>query len=256
MTPECCGPISRLQDQTEKLIHRRDFGGLVAVFPAVVGCVSANASTPIVSGTFVTMRPVDIAGVESEASPGVLSEDNSCTFLAYVIGSTAHTVGDYLVCRFVGNRWAAERMGGGNAAVVIPGCPCSSSPAVLYMTSSNPNSNNHILQSAVLVYGPTPAGLLPLAIGESSYLSTTTFTDFSTGDQFWYYLSCYLGYYVLTRVYATSLYGSPYRDATRYRWAAGYPGNSCAPFLLANGQIFSGGDPSCVVTVSGTNPYG
>jgi hypothetical protein len=140
--------------------------------------------------------------------------------------------------------------------VHIEGCPCTESCATIYMVSSNPNSNNHILQSATLVYGPTPAGLLPLAIGESSYLSTTTFTDFSTGDQFYYYLSCYLGYYVLTRVYAVSLYGSPYRDATRYRWAAGYPGNSCSPFALNNGQVFSGGDPSCVVTISCTNPYG
>jgi hypothetical protein len=256
MTPEHYGQISSLQDQSKKLIHRRGCGGLVATFPAVVGCVSSNASTPIVNGTFVTMRPVNIAGVESEASPGVLSEDNSYTFLAYVVGSASSAVGDYLVCHFVGNRWVAERMGGGNAAVVIPGCPCSRSPRTLYMTSSNPNSNNHILQNATLVYGPTPSNLLPLAIGQSSYLSTTTFTDFSTGDQFWYYLSCYLGYYVLTRVYATSLYGSPYRDATRYRWPIGFPGNSCTPFLLANGQIFSGGDPSCAVTISGTNPYG
>ena len=118
------------------------------------------------------------------------------------------------------------------------------------MTSSAPASNNHILQSAVLVYGPTPSALSALGIGQSAYLSTATFTDFSTGDQFWYYLSCYLGYYILTRVYATSLYGSPYHDMIRYRWPISDPGNSCSPFLLAHGQIFSGGDPSCVVTVS------
>jgi hypothetical protein len=89
-----------------------------------------------------------------------------------------------------------------------------------------------------------------LALGASSYLSTTTFTDLSTGDQFWYYLTCFLGYYVLTRVYAVSAFGSPYRDVVRYRWLIGYQGNSCQPFLLANGQIFQGGDPTCVVTIT------
>jgi hypothetical protein len=46
------------------------------------------------------------------------------------------------------------------------------------------------------------------------------------------------------------VYGSPYRDTIRYRWLAGYAGNTCSPFLLSNGQIFSGGDASGVVTIS------
>jgi hypothetical protein len=91
---------------------------------------------------------------------------------------------------------------------------------------------------------------LPLAIGANSYLSTASFTDTSTGDQFWYHFNCYVGYYALTRVYVTSQYGSPYRDLIRYRWPIGTGGNSCKPFLMAYGQLYLGGDPACVVTVS------
>ena len=254
--PECYDLVGDFQDRTATLIHRQGCKGLVAAFPAIVGCVSPGASASISSGKFIAMHPVDVTGVESEAAAGSLAVDSSRTFFAYVVGSVPPAVGDYLVCRFVGNRWVAERMGESNPGVVVPGCPCSRSPAVLYMTASNPNSNNHILQSSVLVYGPTPAQLLPMDIGQSAYLSESQFQDLSTGDWFWYYLSCYLGYYVLTRVYATSVYGSPYRDATRYRWAIGNPGNSCSPFNLLVGNIFSGGDPSCVVTISGANPYG
>jgi hypothetical protein len=232
------------------MIHRQRCVGLVSAFPAVVGCVIANPSLPTASGQFVSVQPVDVLGVEAESASGALSVDTSRTFLTYLVGSSPPTVGDYLICHFVGNRWVASRTGGDNSVVVIPGCPCATSPVTLYMTSSSNASNDHILQSAVLVYGPSPSALSALGIGQSAYLSTVTFTDFSTGDQFWYYLSCYLGYYILTRVYATSLYGSPYRDMTRYRWPISDPSNSCNPFLLAHGQIFSGGDPSCVVTVS------
>ena len=203
-------------------------------------------------------HPVTVTGAETEGGAVTATADSGRSLVVIVL-NTVPAVGDYLVARLIGGRWVARKGGGGYVGppmVHIDGCPCSESCVTLYMVSSNPNSNNHILQSATLVYGPTPAGLLPLAIAASSYLSTTSFTDFSTGDQFYYYLSCYIGYYVLSRVYITSLYGSPYRDATRYRWPIGYLGNSCVPFALMNGTVFSGGDPSCVVTISCTNPYG
>ena len=99
--------------------------------------------------------------------------------------------------------------------------------------------------------GSDPGGIASCGIGANSYLSTATFPDYTTGDQFYYLLSCYNGSYVLTRVYITSLYGSPYRDMIRYLWPIGYAGNTCTPFDLAAGQMYIGGDPSCVISIIG-----
>jgi hypothetical protein len=181
----------------------------------------------------------------------MLTADASRTFLVDVVGSKPALAGDYLICRFVGNRWAADRMGKSQpTGVSIPGCPCSLSPMTLHMTSSKPQSNNGIFQSAVFKYGPTPAALLPVVLTPNSYLSTSSFTDQVLKAQFWYYLTCYLGAYVITRVYVTTPVGSPFRDGIRYTWFVGLPGNTCTPFLLSVGSIFSGGDASCVVTIS------
>jgi hypothetical protein len=133
--------------------------------------------------------------------------------------------------------------------VNIPGCPCSSSPSTLYLHSSKPSSNNGIFKNATLVYGPTPAGLLPVVLTPNSYLSTTSFTDPVLKAEFYYYLTCYLGAYVLTRVYLQTPVGSPFRDGIRYTWFVGLPGNTCMPFSLTVGSMFQGGDTSCVVTV-------
>jgi hypothetical protein len=251
MTPDRTNVIRWRQDETCEQILRQRGDNALPAFPAIVGRVFGGPQVPTVLGTYVWLRPVDVMGIERESSPGVFNCDETArAFLAYVVGSSPPVAGDHLVCRFVGHRWVAERMGRKTGDVVIPGCPCASSPAVLHMSSSKPDSNNHMFQSAVLAYGPTPQALLPLGIGQNSYLSTTVFTDLTTGDKFWYHFSCYIGYYVLTRVYSTSLYGTPYRDSSRYRWPIGMAGNSCKPFLLAQGQVFAGGDSSCVVTIS------
>ena len=183
---------------------------------------------------------------------GILTADSTRTFLVDVVASKLAVAGDYLVCRFIGNRWAADRMGKSQppTGVLIPGCPCTLSPTTLYMTSSKPQSNNGIFQSAVFQYGPTPSSLLPVVLATNSYLSTSSFLDPVLNCQFWYYLTCYLGAYVLTRVYVQSPLGSPFRDRIRYTWFVGLPGNTCSPFLLSVGSIFSGGDATCVVTIS------
>jgi hypothetical protein len=138
--------------------------------------------------------------------------------------------------------------GGG---VSIPGCPCAPTPTSLTMVSSKPSSNNGIFQSAVFAYGPTPAALLPVVLTPNSYLSTASFYDPVLKANFWYYLTCYFGAYVLTRVYITTPVGSPFRDGIRYTWFVGLPGNTCTPFALTVGSMFSGGDTSCVVTITG-----
>jgi hypothetical protein len=252
MTPDPSVGLRLRQSGADDAAARQRASSLVPAYPALVGRVFGNPSVPTTPGTFFSVHPVDVSGAEAESGTGVLSADTSRSFLVYVVGSQAPAAGDNLVCRFVGHRWVAERMkGGGHGPVVtIPGCPCQAIPTTLTMTSSAPLSNNQILQSATLQWGPTPPGLSPLGIGSSSFLSTTTFTDITTGDQFWYNLYCSLGYYVVTRVYAVSQYGSPYRDVVRYKWLIGFGGNTCQPFMLINGQIFPGGDPTCVVTIT------
>jgi hypothetical protein len=251
MTPDLSGILRARQDETADDASRRQGDGPAAVFPVVVGQVFGNPTVPTASGVYVSVRPVAVAGVEAEAAPGVLAVDTTRSFLTYVTGSKPPLAGDYLICRFVGNRWVADRMGkASSGGIVIPGCACPSSPATLHVAVSRPDATSLTLQPCTLFWGPTPAGLLPLAVGANSYLSSTSFTDTSTGDQFWYHFNCYVGYYALTRVYVTSQYGSPYRDLIRYRWPIGAGGNSCKPFLMASGQLYLGGDPACVVTVS------
>src|ERR1035437_3586398 len=253
-----------------RLLRRRQADAAVALdrlpLPAVptagrfVGQTFSGGAYPTTVPAYYLTHPVTVGGAETEGAAASTAVE-STSKAVWVLGPAVPVLGSFLLAREVGGRWAAGSGGGGGGGggVTIPGCPCSESCVTLYMVSSEPTSNDHIFQSATLVYGSVPSALNPLGgelgSGQSAYLSTVTFTDFSTGDQFWYSLSCFLGYYILTRVYATSMYGSPYRDMTRYRWPISDPLNSCSPFALMHGQIFSGGDPSCIVTITCVNPY-
>ena len=223
---------------------------------AQVVSVSYPSTFPTAVPAYFLTHPVTLGGATTEGGAGSLAVSSGFTYV-YVLGPQVPSVGTLLAARNVGGRWAAQygsSSGGGGGTVTPSGCPWAS-PVTLYMHVAHPDWNNHILQPCTLVYGPTPAQLLPVDIGQSAYLSTQQFQDLSTGDWFWYYLSCFLGYYILTRVYATSVYGSPYRDAVRYRWAAGNPGNTPSPFALTVGNIFSGGDQDSptMVTITGTS---
>ena len=263
------GPVSGRYDESDsgRVLRRRQADAAAALdrlpppaAPAAgrfVGQTFSGGAYPTTVPAYYLTHPVDVGGAETEGAAASTAA-SSGTKAVWVLGPVVPVLGSFLLARLIDGRWAAGFSApyGGGGGVTIPGCPCSSSPITLNMVSSAPASNNHILQSATLVYGSTPSALAALGIGQSAYLSTTTFTDFSTGDQFWYFLSCYLGYYILSRVYATSLYGSPYHDMIRYRWPISAAPNTCVPFSLTNGQIFSGGDPTCVVTITGTSPYG
>jgi hypothetical protein len=219
--------------------------------PAVVGCVFGNPTLPTLTGEFFSINPVDITGAEIEGRPGTLSTDTSRSWLVYVVGSKAPTAGDYLVCHFTGNRWVAERTNRGPSGQFIPGCPCASVPSTLTMSVSKPLSNYQIFHNCTLqYYSPVASDYAKLALGSFAWLSTETFTDQFSTNPFRYYFSCYQGYYALSRVYAKTNAGPAYVDSIRYRWLAGFFGNTCAPFLLTSGSIFSGGDASCIVTIS------
>jgi hypothetical protein len=251
MTPEPYRRILDRQTNMQEAAGRRGCVAPLSAFPTLVGQVFANPTVPTSTGQYFSVHPVDVSGPEQEAGAGVLTTDASRTFLVDVVGSKPAVAGDYLICRFVGNRWVADRMGTSQPpGVFIPGCPCALSPATLHMTSSKPQSNNGIFQSAVLQYGPTPAALLPVVLTPNAYLSTSSFTDPVLNAEFWYYLLCHFGAYVLTRVYVHTPLSSPFRDAIRYTWFVGLPGNTCTPFLLSTGSVFPGGDATCVVTIS------
>jgi hypothetical protein len=223
----------------------------VSPYPKLVGCVFGNPTVPTSTGVYYSMHPVDVGGSEGEGNPGVLSVDTSRSFLAYVIGPKAPVAGDSLACWFLGNRWVAERLSRQATGVFLPGCPCTSVPRTLQVSVSKPNSNGHIFHPATLqYYSPVPSQFSSLALGSFAFLSTTSFTDDFSANPFWYLFGCFQGYYALSRVYPGSSTGPAFRDSVRYKWLIGFTGNTCSPFLLSNGVIFSGGDASCVVTMS------
>jgi hypothetical protein len=218
--------------------------------PAFVGQVFADPTVPTTTGRFFSVRPVAVLGAEAEGQQGSLVAAGASGVLVYVIGSRAPVAGDYLVCRFVPDRWVSQTSPAASAAPVsLPGCTCTSLPATLHMISANPSCAAGMFQSCTLAYGPTPSAYAALNLGSQCFLSTASFPD-QGGQSFRYYFSCQLSQFTLSRVYAQSIYGSPYMDIVRYSWSLNAPGNTCSPLLLSNGHVYIGGDTSCSVTIS------
>ena len=250
MTPDRLRTLADLQTWLARTVDQ-EFDTTVSPYPKLVGCVFGNPQVPTSTGVYFSVNPVDITGLETEGEPGIESVDTSRSLLTYVVGSKVPVAGDYLICSFTGNRWVAERMAKQPTGVFIPGCPCVSIPQTLHMSVSKPTSNYGIFQNCSLqLFNPVPSQFTMLSLGTFAFLSTTSFTDQFSTNPFWYYFSCYQGYYALSRVYAKTNSGPAYVDSIRYRWLAGFFGNTCSPFLLSSGSIFSGGDASCVVTIS------
>ncbi len=222
--------------------------------PAFVGRVTSPASK-IAVGHFLMVQPICVLGAEAEGGVGDFSAVGSATVPAYLVGPGVPSTGDYLVCRFVDNRWAVERSGvakppAGGGGGTIPSCFCTSIPTTLRMTSANPAGNYGMFQSCTIQYGPTPAWASSLNLGPEIYLSTGSFFDpLLASSPFSYLLTCRYNQFALTRLYPVSPYGSPYRDAILYTWLVGGYGNTCSPFHLDNGLAFPGSDPTCSVTI-------
>jgi hypothetical protein len=207
-------------------------------------------------GKFLMVQPTFVLGQESEGGVGQFTAVGSSTVPVYLVGPDVASTGDYLVCRFVDNRWAAERSTGGSpsqgSTTTIPGCACPKVPISLSMTSADPSCNFGMFQSCSIQYGPTPDGYLDLSIGDNSFLSTGSFPDeIGNGAMFQYLFTCYSNQFNLSRVYLESPYGSPYRDGILYTWLVGGYGNSCDPFVLDGGVPYPGSDATCLVTISG-----
>jgi hypothetical protein len=118
----------------------------------------------------------------------------------------------------------------------FPTCFCTNLPATLSMTSADPTCNYRMFQSCTIQYQATPAPFSSLNLGPSIYLSTESFPDpIAGGAEFFYYLICHLNQFSLTRIYTTSPYGSPYRDAILYTWLIGGLGNLCGSSVTPPG---------------------
>ena len=244
------------RDATE--IARRPIGLSPGGQPSFVGRVVADAKQPTAPGYYYLVNPVAVLGAETEGATASLVADTTRTALVCVIGTKAPSAGDDLVCRFVENRWVAERYGAASPPpppppppppASIPGCTCSAIPAVITMSSSGPCVPSDF-QACTIEWQATPSDFSGLALGAYCFLSTETFDDPYTGGTFQYNLSCDTIYFRLSRVYHSTSYGPAYQDAATYTWRIGDPGNSCSPFLLSGGTIYPGGDSMCIVTIS------
>ena len=242
--------IRRRQDDLREQIDTTP-PGTAEECPKKLVQVFKEMFVPTTTGVYFATHPVDLLGDETEGGAGTLTPDTSTTMYVYVVGSKAPEEGDNLTAHMVGQRWVAERMNKGPEGVFIPGCPCDSVPKTLTMSVSKPTSNFGIFQPCTLqYYSPVPTQFAGLALGSWAWLSTQSFTDQLSPTPFYYYFTCFQGYYALSRVYPKTSTSPAYVDSIRYRWLAGYLGNTCTPFLLSSGLIFTGGDASCKVTIS------
>jgi hypothetical protein len=224
--------------------------------PAFVGQVTTPTSK-IQVGDFLLVQPLAILGPETEGGPGGIYPADSARVPVLLLGPSLAATGDNLVCRFVDNRWVAERFSvttPGGSIGTIPYCFCSPMPASLTMTSADESCNGGMFQSCSIQYGPTPEVFLPLGLAANTYMSTESFPDpIEGGARFYYLLLCLYDHFELTRVYPSSPFsvppGNPARDGVLYSWNIGGYLNTCSPFHLDFGTPFLGSDASCFVTI-------
>jgi hypothetical protein len=155
----------------------------------------------------------------------------------------AQTTGEWI--------FAHRPIGGGGSNGVLLGCQCSVAPATLTLTVDPENCGAGLLNSCTIQYGPTPSSLNALQLGANCYLSTALFPDPPTGDEFYYYFSCFSTFMRLSQAFPVSVFGSPWLSSAIFTWKLGDPGNTCSPFLLTDGTLTAAGGSTCDVTLSG-----
>lgn len=217
-----------------------------------LGSVYNGGSKPATLPAIILTHPIAPGGNQTEGTATGVTVNAMRTRPFAVFGTRVPADGEILVAYWISGRWCAwiGAQGGGSSTVTIPGCVCTNSPLTISMTVTNPTLNNQIFNSCTIHYGPTPSVLLPVVLTASSYLSETSFHDPILNNDYFYLLTCTSTSYVLTRVYP-SAFGGPFRDQPRYQWSPGFPGNTCSPFLMSNGRLFTGGDPRTTCTLSG-----
>jgi hypothetical protein len=255
MMPELDPTLRPRQDHDATELSRRSVGLSPIGQPSFVGRVVSDPGQPTAPGYYYLVDYVAVLGSEAEGGIPTLTADPTRTALVCVLGTKAPAAGDDLICRFIENRWVAERYGASPPPPpppprpLIPGCSCASIPATLQMSSSGPCVPSDF-QACTIQWGPTPPEFASLNLGANCFLSTQVFSDPFSGGTFRYNFSCDTVYFRLSRVYEPTPFGLAYRDSAIYTWQMGTPGNSCVPFLLSSGNIYPGGDNQCVVTIS------
>lgn len=211
---------------------------------AFLGRVYSGGAIPAtVPNTYLT-HPVVLSGTESEGTAPTAVVNTAAGVPVVVLGPRVPIVGDDLLARKVGGRWVAQtgKVSGGDTVALTNCTGCTATPTTTHFTVTGGSCDGGILQNCTLVYGPTPAVYAPLALGANSVISVEEFTDgFGT---YQYLLTCSVNDYALTRIYKSGFFGV-FRDIVRYTWNVTGSGNSCSPFLLANGTIYSGGPGGC-----------
>ena len=140
-------------------------------------------------------------------------------------------------------------------------CQCVESPKNVNMTvgAGCAAEPQFVGQDCVIVWGKTPS-IYSSILPAYSYLSSTVFTDPTSGDKYQWLLVCDAANtrYTLTRAYQ-SFFGNPppFLDIARMTYLIGAAGNTCSPtWLMSNGAIYAGGQLACQgatgVILSGT----
>lgn len=222
--------------------------------PAFVGRVFANTAVPTTTGVFFSVYPVSHLGPEVEGGTATATVDTTNTLVrAFVAGGKVPVAGDDLICRLIGSRWVADRIGGGS----LCGCPAPASLSLAWSgVPAGPAPDSYIFHAATLTYGAVPStlttlpgGATTLRPGSSAYLSTASFVD-ANGDTFRYHLACSGSTFTIARIYENSVFGSPFEESARYTWTIGSGGATCTPFSLAGGHAYTGAAAGISGTIS------
>lgn len=238
----------RLSQAERETFEPETPGSSVSRFVGRVRSTSPNINV----GKFLLVRPEIVTGTESEGQAPTFTDAGSTDLPALLLGPGKPAPGDRLIVRSTDSRWVAKRRdssGSGGTGTLL-GCVCAHPPATLTMTVAGACTDGRFYNTTI-TYKPVPAGLGALQLGANAYLSDSSFPDPQTGDVFYYFLSCFANVVRISRVFETSIYGSPFLDSVIYFWTLGFPGNTCSPFSLTNGTVFAGGDPNCDVDITG-----
>jgi len=227
--------------------------GAVPPFAAERAFQVYNAgSMPSATPRVYACRPVELTATESEG--GTWNTNATAVFVPVVfLGPDLPVLGEIYHAAQYGGRWISSHtksVAASSPTGTLLGCVCQHPPAVLTMTVTGTCSSG-LFFDCTIEYQATPPELGPLQLGGNCYLSNESFPDLQTGDLFRYFLSCFSSIVRISRVFPTSIFGSPFLDSVVYFWTLGFPGNTCNPFALTIGADFAGGNPLCQVTITG-----
>jgi len=152
------------------------------------------------------------------------------TRIVTVVGTKLPVVGDKLKCYLDGGRWLRRKVHEHNRP------HRSISPAALYAHPYDAFTKRLLLPRRTIIFSSLAhtSTSRPLLAShhwhwvQMRFFSTATFSRRLFQRTVLVLVSpAFQGYYMMSRLYLSSVFGSPYRDTTRYTWAIGFPGNHC-----------------------------